>query len=380
MKSPTNVLVVFVDALGPLQLERFGARFAALPHRRALSGVLGYSSGALATILTGADPAAHGRMCLFTAKPEGERGILTPLAWLGLLPKLVHERAAVRRLLGRLLARAAGLTGYVALHRVPPAAFRWLDLPERDDLFQAPDVGGVPTFLADARRAGLSVYAAPWQLPEDARWDQAYDVLARERPNLAFLYATELDGVLHNTGNESRESERVIERIGARIERARDVMRKGGGEVTTLVIGDHGMADVHTTVDPRPIVDADSGGARVFVDSTMMRFWGDDAALDRARSRLDRARAPGRWLDRGALEERRAPVEGAPYGRAMFLLDEGAIFAPSYVGGRVRGMHGYDVGTTSARAALASDTPIPASCGSIADIAGLVRDRLGVAA
>src|SRR5262249_32359471 len=39
-----RVLVVFVDAFGPAQLERFGALLPSLPHRRALAGVLGYSS------------------------------------------------------------------------------------------------------------------------------------------------------------------------------------------------------------------------------------------------------------------------------------------------------------------------------------------------
>lgn len=373
-----KVLVVFVDALGPRQLERFGERLSGLKHRRSLGGVLGYSSGALATILTGAAPAAHGRMCLFTASPPGRKSVLAPLAWLGLLPKILHERAALRRLVGRALSVAEGLTGYVALHRVPPEAFQWLDIPERDDLFQAPDVGGVPTFLAAARRAGLSVFAAPWQLPEQERWALSIETLERGDMDLAFLYATELDAALHMGGNDGRQAAAAIERIGSNIERARDAMRRGGGDVVTLVIGDHGMADVRTFVDPRPFVAKGSG--RVFVDSTMMRFWGDDASLDRARASLERARIPGTWLDTAALQEREAPTEGDPYGRAMFLLDEGAIFAPSFVGGRVRGMHGYDVSSASACAALASDTELPEGCSKIADLAGVIRERLGVAA
>jgi hypothetical protein len=62
----------------------------------------------------------------------------------------------------------------------------------------------------------------------------------------------------------------------------------------------------------------------------------------------------------------------------MFLLDEGAIFAPSWVGGRIAGMHGYDVGTVSARAALASDRPIPDAVQSITGVARIVRERLGL--
>lgn len=107
----TKVLVVFVDALGPQQLARFGDRLSGLSHQKPLSGVLGYSSGALATILTGAPPAAHGRMCLFTASPPGRKSILTPLAWLGLLPKILHERASLRRLVARVLSAALSNQG-----------------------------------------------------------------------------------------------------------------------------------------------------------------------------------------------------------------------------------------------------------------------------
>jgi hypothetical protein len=374
-----KVLVAFVDALGPSQLARSGDAFPSLPHRRSLSGVLGYSSGALATVLTGAHPAIHGRMCLFTERAPNTPGILEPLRWLGLLPRILHERAALRRLLSRGLALTGGLTGYVALHRVPPEAFRWLDLPERDDLFNAPDVGGARTFLADARAAGVGVYAAPWQLPEPARWAHAHAAIRRERPDLAFLYAAELDGTLHAHGGRSDAAGEVLRRIGAELERAREEMGRGGGRVTTLVVGDHGMADVHTFLDPREVT-ARLAPARVFVDSTMLRIWGDDEALARSRRVLDGAGFPGRWLDLAALEARQAPTAGAPYGRGLFLLDEGAIFAPSYVGGRVNGMHGYDLGTPSASAALASDAPIPEGVASIADVAPLVRRRLGLGA
>ncbi|WP_437681785.1 alkaline phosphatase family protein [Sorangium sp. So ce131] len=378
--SRDKVLVAFVDALGPSQLARFGDMFPSLPHRRSLEGVLGYSSGALATVLTGAPPAEHGRMCLFTARAESSApGLLTPLRWLGLLPRIVHERAAVRRWLAKGFARAAGLTGYVALHRVPPEAFRWLDLPEREDLFQARDVGGVKTFLSDARAAGVSVYAAPWQLPEPDRWEHAHAAIRRDRPDLAFLYAAELDATLHAGGSGTDAAAAVMRRIGANIERAREEMGRGGARVTTVVVGDHGMADVHTFIDPRDVV-ARLAPARVFVDSTMLRLWADDAALERARGVVERAGFPGRFLDLAALEARRAPTQGAAYGRAMFVLDEGAIFAPSYVGGRVNGMHGYDLGTPSSRAALASDAPLPAEVTSIAGVAPLVRQRLGLGA
>lgn len=377
-----RVLCAFVDAFGPEQLEVLRDELDFLPFHRSLRGTIGYSSGALPTILTGETPAVHGRMCLFSAPETQRSGVLAPLSWLGLLPRVVHERARVRALAGRVLSRIAGLTGYVALHRVPPAAFHWLDIPEKEDMFQAARIGGVPTFLADARRAGLDVYAAPWQLGERERWQHVHETLAQRAPRLSFLYTGALDGALHRHGNQHARTLEVGRRIAREIERARDALAAGAGgsidEVVTLVVGDHGMADVTRVVDPRPAVDA-LRGHKVFVDSTMMRFWGDRAVLDRCRMHVERLRAPGTWLGEDGLRARDVPTRDAPYGNAMFLLDEGVLFSPSFLGGTVRGMHGYDTSCTSARAALASDHAIPETLGSTADVAGHIRTTLGLA-
>jgi hypothetical protein len=217
-------------------------------------------------------------------------------------------------------------------------------------------VGGVPTFLPPLAGGALGVRGALAGARAE-RWALSIETLGAAA--LISRSSTPRSSTPRSTWavNDGRQalaghrSNRIEHRAGPR----RDEARRG--DVVTLVIGDHGMADVRTFVDPRPFVA--KGSARAFVDSTMMRFWGGDASLDQARLSLERARIPGTWLDAAALKAREAPTEGDPYGRAMFLLDEGVIFAPSFVGGRVRGMHGYDVSSGSARAALASDAEIP---------------------
>lgn len=368
-----SLLFLFVDALGPQQLARLAEHDVGLPHHTTLRGELGFSSGALATLLTGAAPERHGRMCLFQRAARGP-SFLAPLGLLGLLPRAVHERAAVRRLAARLFARLHGLEGYFALHRVPPALFAELDVPERDDLFQSETIGGQPTFLATARTAGLSVYASPWQLPEEARFAHAERGLA-QAPDLAFLYAAELDGALHAAGTGGAAESRALERIARRLERARATLRRSGVEPVTVVVGDHGMADIRRVIDPAPLLAA--AGGRAFVDSTLLRLWG--GSPERLRAALERERVPGRLLERAELAARGTPTQGDPYGEVMVVLDEGALFAPSYVGGVVRGMHGYDVGSPSSGAALASDAPIPLEIQGLRDVSGLVHQHLGLA-
>ena len=371
-----RVLVVFIDAFGPDQLKRVEEFFGFLPHKKTLHGILGYSSGALPTVLTGATPEEHGRMCLFSARKTGETSILRPMKWLGLLPRIVHERSRVRRVAEKLLKRTARLEGYVALHRVPPELFEWLDMPEREDMFQAPDIGGVPTFLADARDAGLSVYSAPWQLPEEKRWQHSFDALKNQQPDLAFLYATALDGIMHREGPNSDAAMEAANRIASNIERARDIMSDDGASLTTLVVGDHGMAEVERYIDPRKML-ARLDEMQVFVDSTMIRAWGNDSELSQLRLEIEKEDWPGIWLEGDELAKRKVPRENV-FGRAIYVLEEGCIFAPSFLGGRVAGMHGYDTGCACAKAALASDCPVDDNVKGIDDIAGVVRERLSL--
>lgn len=349
------LLVVFVDALGPRQAELLAEAGLALPHRAALDGVLGYSSGALPTILTGASPSRHGRMCLFSKLEDGESP-LAPLRWLGLLPRALHERGRVRALASRAFAAVRGYDGYFALHRVPPALFARLDVPEREDLFRARTIGGVPTFLALAREAGLRVAVSDWRTREA---DRVRAIEAAPDADLAFLYLSGLDAILHRDGTVGPDARAWAAAAAKWIERARRALSgPARREVSTLVVGDHGMANVTRFVDPRPTLAALAPllrGAFVFVDSTMLRVATPPGTADAVRAvfrDLD-----GTVLGAPELAARDAPSDGS-YGDLVFLLPEGTIFAPSFVGGRVRGMHGYDRASASACAALLSDAPV----------------------
>jgi len=316
-------------------------------------------------------------MCLFSRHNDDGGSVLEPLSILGLFPRMLHERNSVRRLAASLLAKRFGLSGYLALHRVPPEAFRWLDIPEREDLFQSETIGRQRTFLADARSAGLRVFTANWKLPETQRWREAFSTIETEQPDLTFLYSTELDAHLHECGNREQKTEEVLSRIARRINHARSILAKDPRSLVTIVVGDHGMADVTRFIDPRPWA-ARLCVEHAIVDSTMWRFWGDDTTLARVRRTLEFSNIPGSWLDLRALRTRGVPVVGAPYCQSLWLLPEGAIFAPSWVGNKARGMHGYDVGTQSSLAACASDDATISSCNALTDIAHIIRKHLGL--
>jgi hypothetical protein len=278
---------------------------------------------------------------------------------------------------GARFAAHLGYTGYFALHKVPPETLAWVDVPEREDIFAADEIGNAPTFLARARQAGLRVYASPWQEREPERFAEALRVLDRAPPDVAFLYAAELDGALHAEGNEGARPRAALARIERFVERARAAMTRGTDELLTLVVGDHGMSDIRVGIDPSPVRKATS--ARVFVDATMARFWGNAAELERARLATERLVPEVVWLGGEELHAQGVPVEGAPYGDAIAVLPEGMMFAPSDLGGLARGMHGYALGTSTTRAALLSDARLPPTVGSLEAVAPLVERHLGLA-
>jgi hypothetical protein len=365
-----RVLVVFVDALGPAQRDLSRSLSLLTPNATSLRGVAGYSSGALATVLTGANAAAHGRLCLFSARaPDAPRSPLDALSWLRLLPRVVHERGAVRRRVARWLAEREGITGYLALHKVPPEMFRWLDIPERDDLFQAEAIGGARTFLGDARACGLDVFAARWSLPEDERWRDALATLAARRPRLTFLYSAELDAVLHRDGEHAHNAATTLDRLAERVATAQRHLSQDGARVATVLVGDHGMRTVTRTIDPRSV----TNGTRCFVDSTLLRLWGTTTDLARVRRAVERARWPGRWIDGEGLRAWGVGTHGSPWGDAWVQLDEGVVFAPSHIGGPPRGMHGYGPDAPSSRASLSANVPLPSGCLGLTDVAPFVR-------
>ena len=368
------VLVVFIDALGPNQAPLLLEAGLDLPELTSVRGILGYSSGAIPTILTGAPPARHGRMCLFSRLENEQDPPLAPLRWLGLLPKIVHERGKVRRAAASAIARIKGYDGYIALHKVPPELFTNLDIPEKEDLFQATRIGEASTFLQRAREAGLRVVATDWRLPEAQRVEQIEQMADAD---LAFLYLAGMDAILHKDGEVSDDARRWAKEAARWIQRAQKALGKNGRTVRTLVVGDHGMAKITDVVDPRPTVRRLQGLVRkafIFVDATMFRVGADRDVLPKIRKELEKL--PGKVLDEEQLQQRGADPHR--YGDLIQVLPEGYLFVPNFLGGFVKGMHGYDWMTPSARAAVLSDAPVADRLETLEDIAPWVLESLDI--
>ncbi|PYN87036.1 MAG: nucleotide pyrophosphatase, partial [Candidatus Rokuibacteriota bacterium] len=133
MKEPLSIYVL-VDALG-WELVR-GRPFLddLLIDKRWLVTILGYSSGAIPSLLSGRYPNQHGHWNLFYRSPAA-----SPFRWtrpLGRLPKPLVENPVSRRVVKHLARRLSGYTGYFSIYDYPVAHLPQFDLTEKRDIYQ----------------------------------------------------------------------------------------------------------------------------------------------------------------------------------------------------------------------------------------------------
>jgi hypothetical protein len=374
------MVVVLVDAFGWTLAQRQPGFAPALPERRPLATVLGFSSGALPTAFTGRPASEHGRWLMY-ARARG-RSVFHGFGATRALPKRVRESVRLTRLLERIVA-ARGVRGYFNLYEVPREELPEFDLPERDDIFMA---GGLPVeSLWDAlERKGVAWRGWNWRSPEAEARAQALEELSRGRLDLLFLYSAALDARLHHEGSRGAGVKACVSEWSAWFDAAVAAAARGGREPWLYLCSDHGMVDVRSTVDVMarlvPLPYRRGRDYLAFFDSTMARFWWrDPAARDRIRTALA-AEPQGRWLSREQLAREGVSFADARYGDDVFLLEPGALLLPSFMGRTpVAAMHGYDPAHPDMAGLLAANRPLPADVTHLAHLRGFLERELDAA-
>ncbi|MBD3163040.1 MAG: hypothetical protein GF346_11505 [Candidatus Eisenbacteria bacterium] len=376
-------LVFLIDALGQEIVEGSGfceRLISAEPIR--VASILGFSSGAIPTILTGRLPNEHGHWSMY--RRDRGRGVFRRYRWiLRFAASLPRGDWRFRRWLTDRL-RADGVTGYFSLYEVPLGLLSQFDLCERRNIYRPGAFeGDVESLFDRLEREEVPYRVWDWSVPDDRALREMEEAARDGRERLLFFYSSVLDATMHLQGPRSdatrirlREYEEAIERVAA-------AARAGGRNPRIRIFGDHGMAPVRSHFD---LLGSLSGiDARVpddylvFVDSTMGRFWfRSDAArrtiLDRLSERTD-----GRFLDPGEMERLGVAFGDREYGEEVFLADPGVLFVPSFMGSRpIAGMHGYHPEDPDSDTALLADPAPSRPVRTIRDLRGLLLHDLGI--
>jgi hypothetical protein len=382
MRGPLSIYVL-VDALG-WEIVR-GRPFLddVLVDRRWLVTILGYSSGAIPTLLSGRWPSEHGHWNLFYHSPAS-----SPFAWtrpLGRLPDRLVETRFGRRAVKHLSRRFSGYSGYFSIYSYPIAHLPHFDLTEKRDIYRP---GGLdaPSLFDDLHAHGIPYECFTYHTQSDASiLETAARRAAETDARVLFLYLSGLDHFLHFHVHDAEAVSRTLAWYEAGLRAVHEAATRARDDVRMFVFSDHGMTPIRWTYDLRRDVRALGldvpGDYLPAYDSTMARFWVWSERARRALTGLLADHPCGQLLSPEELRRLGVWFDDGRYYHLVFLMKPGMLLSPSDMG-RVRfaGMHGYHPSEPTADAVLLASAPVARAVDHITGVRQVLLDDLGVAA
>lgn len=366
-------VVILIDALGWELVRRTGFCKDILPAGGPLDTVLGYSSAAIPSLLSGQPPSSHGAWAMYRYAPEA-----SPFKWLRALPGLPHALEWRLRVLTRWITdRRKAIRGYYDLYDIPLTTLGYFDVAQRGDPY-APGGLGTETLFDALVERGVAYKLWTYRTPEKENFEALLGSLGGSEAML-FLYTAELDALMHRVGvfhEDTAAKLKAYEKaVGEILERAAAT----GRDVALYLFSDHGMTDVNSVVDIASMVEG--WGYRpgkdlvVFYDSTMARFWCREGLREELTAKLN-GTGVGRVVSREELEGYGCGFGDRAYGDVIFLMSPGALIVPSFMGREaVRAMHGYDPNDPFSRGCFMTNEtdPLPSS---ILDLKDYLLERV----
>jgi predicted AlkP superfamily pyrophosphatase or phosphodiesterase len=374
MKRTLDVAIL-IDALGWEIKQHFAFCEDLLPNAAPLGTVLGYSSAAIPSLLTGEYPDRHGAWSMYKLSPSS-----SPFSFLRFMPPLpaALERRA-RTAVRKIVSRQDRIQAYYDLYDIPLHLLNLFDVASRQDPYLP---GAMPVESLFDALAGRHIPYRLWnyRTPEEENMRELLDNVAGAH-RVLFLYTAELDALMHRRGIFHDQVGRKLALYRDFIEQIIVAGAKAGVDIGVHVFSDHGMIDVSNTIDVWGAVTRE--GYRLgrdymaFYDSTMARFWCDGGIASGIRDLLD-GKGWGRMIPREELERLGCYFADGAYGNHIFLLAPGLMIVPSFMGTyRVAAMHGYDPADRFSMGCVLSNRPGITLPDSILGIKRYLLDRIG---
>lgn len=340
-------IFVLIDALGWQILEESPDFLSdLLPHRRALRTVLGYSSGAIPSLLSGRTPAQTGHWNLYYYDPAG-----SPFRWLRpflFLPGALLDNRISRKILKEMGRRFLGL-GPLFECAVSPRVLPWFNWVEKRNIYAPGGISGAPSIFDRLEEDGIPYCVYSYHQMKDKQiLDQARLDLRSGKAEFYFLYLSELDGFLHSHRSDAGKVERQVKWYADELRDLFSVARQCDPAAAFTVLSDHGMTPIEHHYDL--VHEVESLGLRMprdylaVYDSTMARFWFFNEAARAAVAAKLASLSFGRVLSPEELEQLGIYFPDHRYGEMIFLVHPGWLLAHSDFNGRgwsPVGMHGY---------------------------------------
>ena len=356
LKRPISI-VVLIDALGWTYLEGHSFLSGFVPYQNPVRTILGFSSGAIPTILTGQPPVVTKHWNLLYYDP-----LNSPFRWTrftGFLPRPVLDHKITRRMITELGRRFLGM-GPSFECCVSPRLLPWFDWVEKRNIYGEGGISGAPSIFDD-----LSAHHIPYRAYSYHDLSDP-DIILRAEADLKdtdarlfFVYLSEMDMFLHLHCHEPGEVTRKLHWYSDGISRLFEAAYTIDAQARLTVISDHGMAPVRNHYDLLAILE--TLGLRMpedylaVFDSTMARFWFFNERARRAVVEKLSSVPCGSWLSDNELVREGVLFPDRRFGEAIFLLNPGWLLSRSDFNGAgwmPKGMHGYHPDDTYSDAIL----------------------------
>jgi len=365
-------LFVFIDACGWEIIKNDPFAESVAPLRKKLGSVFGYSSACVPSILSGRWPDEHRNWCYFVYDPKNSPfRSLRALRW---LPQAITSRRIFRRWLSKFIRVQLKFRGYFDLYNIPFQYISLFDFTEKKNPLQAKGMNRGPNIFDWLEERDIAYHVSAPTTHESENLAKLITDIATERIDFAFLYWPNLDGLLHQVGNQSPEIPAKLRAYEPMIDQLLAAARLHYDEVRLYIFSDHGMANCDRLLDLKAKVEALPVRMEqdyvVVYDSTMARFWFFNDEARRQITECLRAVPQGRILPDDELKQLRAFFPDRYFGELIFLVQEGVLIVPSHMGERpIRAMHGYHPNDPQSYAALLTNQPeIPDDIAAIPDL------------
>jgi hypothetical protein len=366
------MIVVFtlIDALGWTYVKDRPIMPDVLKHRYEVRTVLGFSSGAIPTLLSGKMPRDSGHWNLFYYDPE--HSPFRWVRWFTFLPKPLLNHRVTRRIIRVVSQRLSRFGGYFQIYGVPVELLPYFDICEKKDIYRP---GGVPSSLFDQLEAlGVRYRTYSYHEMTDAEIIRtARSDLRNKKSDFYFLYLSELDAFLHTRCQDSTGVARELDKYENWLREVYEEARRCDEAVAFFVLSDHGMTPKCAGYDLvgqiRPLGFLMPRDYLSLYDSTMARFWFFN---DRARGQItDRLNE----LDCGHIlseaEKRDLGIDFPDHrqGEIVFLMNPGVLIEPSFFGNKApEGMHGFHPDDPYSSAIFLSNLPPSRRINTLVDV------------
>ena len=236
-------LFVLIDALGWSYIEDRKFLNDVLAYRRPLRTVLGFSSGAIPTILTGEWPAQNGHWNLFYYDPQG-----SPFGWLryfSWVPGPILNHCVTTKLLKEMGKRLFGL-GPLFDCAVRPSLLRWFNWVEKRNIYDRGGIVGRPSIFDRLADAGIPYHVYTYHDWTDAQiLKQAGRDMQSSEAGFYFLYLSEMDMFLHMNCREERQLAAKLEWYETELRKLYTLARQLDPGATLSIFSDHGLSLIH---------------------------------------------------------------------------------------------------------------------------------------